>query len=203
MKKFFTIIALSLYFIIPLKADDIRDFQIEGISIGESLLDYLSKKKIVERKKKLLSASKKFYSISFLANSILTNSKIYDQFSFGIKQDDKKYIIHALSGDIWFDDNLKGCLKQKKEIVEEVSSQFTNTKKESYTWKYKKLADGKSISEVTNLNFQDGSSIRIYCNSFTKQAEKEGFRDVLSVNVSNSEIMYWIEKSLLKLAFCC
>jgi len=47
MKKFFTIIALSLYFIIPLKADDIRDFQIEGISIGESLLDYLSKKKIV------------------------------------------------------------------------------------------------------------------------------------------------------------
>ena len=102
MKKFFTIIALSLYFIIPLKADDIRDFQIEGISIGESLLDYLSKKKIVERKKSYYPRSKKFYSISFLANSILTNSKIYDQFSFGIKQDDKKYIIHALSGDIWF-----------------------------------------------------------------------------------------------------
>ena len=60
MKKFFTIIALSLYFIIPLKADDIRDFQIEGISIGESLLDYLSKKKIVERKKATIREVKNF-----------------------------------------------------------------------------------------------------------------------------------------------
>ena len=28
------------------KADDIRDFEIEGMSIGDSLLDYFSKKKI-------------------------------------------------------------------------------------------------------------------------------------------------------------
>ena len=45
MKKiiFFIIIALGLQSLT--KADDIRDFQIEGMSAGDSLLDYFSKKK--------------------------------------------------------------------------------------------------------------------------------------------------------------
>ena len=32
------------------KADDIRDFQIEGISIGDSALDYFPKSEIEQRK---------------------------------------------------------------------------------------------------------------------------------------------------------
>ena len=32
----------------PSQADDIRDFQIEGMSVGDSLLDYMSTKKIKE-----------------------------------------------------------------------------------------------------------------------------------------------------------
>ena len=32
------------------KADDIRDFQIEGISIGDSLIDYFTKKEINKEK---------------------------------------------------------------------------------------------------------------------------------------------------------
>ena len=50
MKKLLAIIILSLCFITPSQADDIRDFQIEGISIGDSLLDYLSKKEIFSGK---------------------------------------------------------------------------------------------------------------------------------------------------------
>ena len=44
---------LSLYLFLilftlptPSQADDIRDFQVEGISVGDSLLDYFSKKEI-------------------------------------------------------------------------------------------------------------------------------------------------------------
>ena len=40
MKKLLAIIVLSLCFITSSQADDIRDFQIDGISIGDSLLDY-------------------------------------------------------------------------------------------------------------------------------------------------------------------
>ena len=47
MKKIIAIIILSLYFTIPSKAEDIKDFQIEGISIGDSLLKYLNENQII------------------------------------------------------------------------------------------------------------------------------------------------------------
>ena len=50
MKKLLAIITLSLCFMLPSQADDIKDFQIEGISIGDSLLDYLSKREILSGK---------------------------------------------------------------------------------------------------------------------------------------------------------
>ena len=40
-----------LFFSSLVVADDISDFQIEGISVGDSLLDYADKKDIEERKK--------------------------------------------------------------------------------------------------------------------------------------------------------
>ena len=49
MKKLSTYLFLILFsFSAPSFADDIRDFQIEGISIGGSLLDYMSEEEIKE-----------------------------------------------------------------------------------------------------------------------------------------------------------
>ena len=45
MKKVLAIIVLGLLFSGNAYADDIKDFEIEGISIGDSLLKYYSKKK--------------------------------------------------------------------------------------------------------------------------------------------------------------
>jgi len=42
MKKLLAILVLGLFLTTPSQADDIRDFQIEGISIGDSLLDYMT-----------------------------------------------------------------------------------------------------------------------------------------------------------------
>ena len=52
IKKLLGILFLSLFFTTPLKADDIRDFQIEGMSIGDSLLDYFSEEKIKEEEER-------------------------------------------------------------------------------------------------------------------------------------------------------
>ena len=47
MKKYsYLIVIFLLFFNTITKADDISDFEIEGMSIGDSLLDYLSKKEI-------------------------------------------------------------------------------------------------------------------------------------------------------------
>ena len=46
MKRFLAILVLGLFLITPSWADDIRDFEIEGMSIGDSLLDYFNEKEI-------------------------------------------------------------------------------------------------------------------------------------------------------------
>ena len=48
MKKLLGIVVLGLFLITPSLADDIRDFEIEGISIGDSLLMYAEEKDIIE-----------------------------------------------------------------------------------------------------------------------------------------------------------
>ena len=48
MKKLLAIVILSLCFIVPSKADDIRDFQVEGITVGESLLNFLNEDEILQ-----------------------------------------------------------------------------------------------------------------------------------------------------------
>ena len=87
MKKLFIIIIIFINFQSWTKADDIRDFQIEGMSIGDSALDYFTKEQI---KKALYSKSKKFAR----SEHNLENSKNYDNFRFHYKTKDKKIIIH-------------------------------------------------------------------------------------------------------------
>jgi len=44
MKRLLLILILTFSFQTWTKADDIRDFQIEGMSVGDSLLDYFNEK---------------------------------------------------------------------------------------------------------------------------------------------------------------
>jgi len=50
MKRLLLILILTLSLQSWTKADDIRDFEIEGISIGSSLLDKYNKSQIIKKK---------------------------------------------------------------------------------------------------------------------------------------------------------
>ena len=65
MKKLFIIIIIFISFQSLSKADDISDFQIEGISVGDNLLDHFSKEEINKRDIFYYPKSKKFVGISF------------------------------------------------------------------------------------------------------------------------------------------
>ena len=99
MRVFIAVLVLIFSFQSFTKADDIddiRDFEIEGMSIGNSLLDYFSKEVILERMKTDY-ASKKFSRLDSFkeddANFI--NYTIYDGMQFHFKTKDKKFIILA------------------------------------------------------------------------------------------------------------
>ncbi len=57
MKKLILILILTLNFQSWAKADDIRDFEIQGISLGESLLKIFSKEEIQKFIQKSMSIS--------------------------------------------------------------------------------------------------------------------------------------------------
>ena len=106
MKKLSTYLFLLLFsFQTSSWADDIRDFQIEGMGIGDSLLDYFSENEIKGWHKTLYPASKKFHQIEAGASN--SSFELYDDVGFHIKSNDKKYIIASLKGAKFFKNNLK------------------------------------------------------------------------------------------------
>ena len=123
MKKFILIIILILNLQSWTKADDISDFEIEGMSIGDSLLDYMSEEEIKENVV-YVYPNKKF-TVSVYNKS----SEMYDMVGVEYKSKDKKYKIHGVQGMIYFENNIEGCYEKQDEIEKEISSMFAGTKK--------------------------------------------------------------------------
>ena len=102
------------------KADDIRDFEIEGMSIGDSLLDFFNKNEI-EKNKAYFYKSKEYYAFV----STKYSSENYDGVQFHVRDDDDKFVIEAIEG-MKNISNFNECNEQKNIIVKELSSFFTN-----------------------------------------------------------------------------
>ena len=63
------------------KADDIRDFEIEGMSIGDSALNFFSKKDLISNQKLQWYDTEVFTPIDELK---LENSKTYESFQIAV-----------------------------------------------------------------------------------------------------------------------
>ena len=120
MKKLSTYLFLILFsFSTPSFADDIQDFEIEGMTIGNSLLDYMSEEEIKENVVHVYSDKK--FTVSLYKKS----TEIYDWGVGGeYKSNDKTYKIHGVQGLIDFPNNIEGCYKKQDEIEKEISSLF-------------------------------------------------------------------------------
>ena len=191
MKKISLIIVLSLCFTVLSQADDIKDFQIEGISIGDSLLNYYDKKEIKNAKKTYYPKSDKYYLLDGIK---IKNQKEYEVLSFHLKKNDNQYIIHSLSGGIFYKKNFNDCLLKKKKIVDSIRSNYKKLKFNEYDFKYK-IDDLKSIAYVSDFDLKDGSSLRVWCVNWSEVTEKRrNFDDNLSVAISPNYFLKWLNE---------
>ena len=129
-------------------ADDISDFEIEGMSIGDSLLDYFSKKEIKDNTNTNYYTNNKYTSVDFVE---LPTFKIYDALEFNYKTDDKKYIIAAIAGGLFCEKNIEKCNKKQKEIDLELSNMFKNAQRVDDKGKHSADKSGKST--FLHINF--------------------------------------------------
>ena len=184
MKKFLTILILTLTFQVPSLADDIKNFKIEGMGIGDSALDYFSEDQIINSKRNYYKNDEFFPS----ELAYLPSFKIYDAIQLTYRSEDKQYKLHGIAGFIDFPKNIKDCNKKMKEIIKDISELFSDTKKEKYKGKHDADLEGKSI--VTRATFKlDSGYISIECTDWSKQI---GYLDTLRVSVKTREFNTWL-----------
>ena len=186
MKKLLGIVVLGLLLSLSAKADDIRDFEIEGVSIGNSLLDQYNKNVLDNIKKYYYPNSKKIVGLySEVFNKNLNN---YDAIQFSVTPED--YKIEAIAGmNYEFQNKQEECYRKMEKIFGEILSLFPNSKtikdKES---PHDADSSGKSVGKVYKINLDNGV-IRVAC---TDWAENIPRRDSLKISIHTTKHINWI-----------
>jgi len=170
------------------KSDDIKDFQIEGISIGDSLLKFASEKEI-----KLSISNQEYPNNKFTIYEAekLVQSNNYDYLSVTTKKNDKNYIITSISGSINYDE-LDDCLKKKVSIQNEIEKIIDFDEKEEVEYSSSKDKTGKSIIYGIQYYLKPSPSneaILVNCYHYTKEF---GLNRNLSISVNQEEFAYFL-----------
>ena len=182
MKVFLSILILIFYFQSWCKADDIRDFEIEGISIGDSALDFFSINHIKKNTMDFFK-SKKFTPVQ---NDQLSFFTTYDAVDFVFRTNDKEYIIHELAGVLYYKNNIQDCYAKLSEIEKEMDKLFPFTKKfPRRTFKHSNDPSQKSLVTDIEYVFKNEDSVQLACYDYS---EEHGSQDHLAVALATKEI---------------
>ena len=189
MKICLTIFVLLFSF--SLVAEDISDFQIEGISILDSALDYFTEEEIKNNTKDYYN-SKIFTPVE---NMKLSSFKTYDVIDFSFLSENfitqnKKNIIHSLNGILIYENNVENCYKKMDEIDKELLFLFKNAeRRDKYTYKHSIDKTGKSTITDIHYVFKKGL-ITIACYDYSK---KSGYQDHLRVAIRTNKFLDWLQ----------
>ena len=194
IKKFLVILLLSSFLISPLKADDIKDFEIEGISIGDSLLKFVDKNTILSSRKYTYKDDK-FYSLDIWSEKF----REYQAIQFHLKKNDNNYKIHGLSGALlfgksstYYPESEKLCKEKKNSIEIEIDKLFENAKKYSKNFVGQGDYDPEVIRQETYF-LTDSGQVWLQCATWGKKAKvKHNIIDNLRISILSNEFDKWM-----------
>ena len=186
-------------------AEDLSDFQIEGMSIGDSLLDYMSEDEIlsvIERTKNnygWLNEPNK-YSEVYMWEEFPT----YDNISFFIKNNltnqyvtnkNEKYTILFIRGMVYYIEDFDSCIEKRDEIVKIFSGMFPNATKKEDMFKHSADSSGRSIIDAVYFYFDSGGDAEVYCSNYEETFRiKNNYSEGLSVVITSEDINKWFEE---------
>ena len=197
MKRLLLILVLTFSFQSLSKADDIKDFQIEGMSLGDSALDFATKSEIISLKnsykdKGYIYNSKKFYSITFRNHP---NLNIYENIQFILKDNDKKYKIYGIVGVIEYIKNIDQCYEDLDIIETDLDKIFTNTDKNPRSRRVASADEtGKSTIESVAYFIQNDVVVASCADWF----EKINIADALRVNINSENYNLFLRNEAYK-----
>jgi hypothetical protein len=185
-------------------ADDISDFEIEGISIGDSLLDYMTEDEILKE----IELNKDFYNHLKEPNKyaqvfLFGKSTTYnDGISFFVKNNsqnqyisnkNEKYIIRNVRGMIGYIGDFDSCIEKRNEIVEGLSGMFPNAHTRKETFVLRGDPSGNSLKSDVHFELKSGSLIEVSCDNYEETFRiKNNFSEGLNIVIHSLEIVEWL-----------
>jgi len=206
MKKIFFLIILVLSFQTQSLADNIRYFKIEGMSIGDSALDYFSESQLEDNEQGWHNYSYNEYSTSYMPGK-----GIYNWFLVSYKNDDNNFIIQGLVAGLEKKnyDN-KECNNKLDVVALNISELYKNTAQEEKKI-YELTGDaaqtypfaGKSTVTSLSFNFLDGAKIILACYNMDKEAKQNESllksvlkqKDSFRIDVRSSTFVNYLKKN--------
>jgi hypothetical protein len=205
IKKIFFLIVFIIQFQNLSLADDIQNFKIEGMSIGDSALDYFSESQLEDNEQDWHNYSFKEYS-----TALMPGKGIYDWFLVSYKNDDENFIIVALVGGLEKTNyDKKECNNKIDAVALNISELFKNTKQENRK-SYELTADasrsypftGKSNVTSISFNFPNNGVIILACYNMDKEANQNtnfimstlNQKDSFRINVRSHIFVNYLKK---------
>ena len=188
-------------------ADDISDFEIEGISIGDSLLDYMTEDEILKEIERNLTLNDYSYlnePHKYVEVYLRKDLSVFEFITFLIKHnstskyvtnkndENEKYTILSVRGGITYLEDFNSCMQKRNEIDAELSVIFKNANRKEETTLSPNDPSGESFADQIIYNFKSGAIATIYCLDFEENLRiKNNWNEGLSIWIRTPEIVKW------------
>ena len=152
------------------KGDDIRDFEIEGMSIGDNALDFFTKEEIKDK----TSIPPNLENSKYTQSCFDGYGNTYDRICIAFKKKTSKMVIEQLQAQIIYNKDIMNiCRKKQNEIDKELSLLFKNL--ERIDWGKLPLPSLKDIDNEAHYypityEFEDASRAQLGCYSIRKKS---------------------------------
>ena len=188
MKTFLIVVILIFSLQAYTKADDISEFEIEGLSVGDSLLNFASEQEIKNAKAKEQFPNNKYIIYRY---DLIKSPTQYDWISVTAKKNDLKYIVTNIAGAIDYEE-LEECLLLKKDIIASIEKLFKSVQKQEDKYPSSQDKTGKSIVYGTQYYFKPYPSNEAISVNCYHMSDVSNVRKSLKVAVNVEEDAYFL-----------
>ena len=190
MRIFLTVLVLIFSIQSWTMADDITEFEIEGMSIGDNLLNHISKNNIEKLTENYYKDNLYTAITVFPDDKTRLKFETYDAVVLNFFTNDTNYELQAISGIIIYEENIIDCKKKSDQIVEEFKKFFVNTEVENNNFE-------GVFGNVTSVefNFKNEDMVIVGCYDYLPH---ESHTDHLRVSIDRKEFLLWVEEKAYK-----
>ena len=186
MKKLLIVLFVTCFCRTIVFAENIRDLQIEGMSVGDSLLNFYTEAKILNFPKTTYDNG--VFNVLFKKS----NNGVYSELGFHVKINDKKYIIHSIKGMKKFKNKFQQCMKFKDEVIKDISIVLPSANFNHFVSDYQNKNMKNSKAHVSSYYFPSKKGIvRVWCTQYDKNTS---FTDVGAVSIGSEDYVKFFSK---------